>query len=522
MSDAAKRNWGATLATYAHPRVVTFLFLGFSAGLPFLLVFSTLSAWMRQYGVSLTAIGFVSWIGITYSFKFVWSPVVDRVPLPLLTRWLGRRRSWMLLAQTGIGLGLLGMSFCDPRTDLFNLVVFALIVAFSSATQDIAMDAFRIEVTDESLQGATAATYQFGYGIAARLIAGAGALYMAEYASWPFAYRVMAGCALVGFLTTLIISEPERRVAAGTAEREGKIADFAAGLGPLPHWLRESLIFLYGAIVCPFVDFFVRYRWHGVTLLAFIGLFRLSDIAMGIMANPFYVDMGFTLQQIANVTKLYGFVMSMAGAFLGGVLVFRIGAPRLLAISVFLMATSNLLCVAGLCRQTRPHDPHDRDQRRQSGDRHVGHHLHRLPVEPHQRRLYGHAIRAVHVDHDPARQADFGLVGLDRRHVPGGALLDTQLRRLRGLLHLHRHTRHPGLRARQHRPAAFRKRNPSILTEGGEGERRLRGVDRAGEPACSGAGRGNEPAGASDLVVRPAGYRTVTPDVDNYPCASRA
>ena len=130
-------------------------------------------------------------------------------------------------------------------------------------------------------------------------------------------------------------------------------------MAPLPHWLRESLIFLYGAIVCPFVDFFVRYRWHGVTLLAFIGLFRLSDIAMGIMANPFYVDMGFTLQQIANVTKLYGFVMTMAGAFLGGVLVFRIGAPRLLAISVFLMAASNLhLRVAGLCRQTRPHDPH--------------------------------------------------------------------------------------------------------------------------------------------------------------------
>ena len=337
-----KKDWGETLATYTHPRVVTFLFLGFSAGLPFLLVFSTLSAWMRQYGVSLSAIGFVSWIGITYSFKFVWSPVVDRVPLPLLTRWLGRRRSWMLLAQIGIGAGLLGMSFCDPRTDLVRLVLFALLVAFSSATQDIAMDAFRIEVTDASLQGATAATYQFGYGIAARLIAGAGALYMAEYGSWPFAYQVMAACALVGPITTLITSEPAPRVAAGTAEREGKLADFTQRVGSLPHWLREAMIFVYGAIVCPFVDFFVRYRWHGVTLLAFIGLFRLSDIAMGVMANPFYVDMGFTLAQIANVTKLYGFVMSMLGAFLGGVLVFRVGAPRLLAISVFLMAASNL------------------------------------------------------------------------------------------------------------------------------------------------------------------------------------
>ncbi len=347
MSEAAKtkgkeRDWRETLATYTHPRVVTFLFLGFSAGLPFLLVFSTLSAWMRQEGVSLAAIGFVSWIGITYSFKFVWSPVVDRVPLPLLTRWLGRRRSWMLLAQIGIGVGLLGMSFSDPRADLVRLVLFALLVAFSSATQDIAMDAFRIEVTDASLQGATAATYQFGYGIAARLIAGAGALYMAEFGSWPFAYQVMAACALVGPITTLITSEPTPKTAPGTAEREGKVADFAARVGALPRWLREAMIFVYGAIVCPFVDFFVRFRWHGVTLLAFIGLFRLSDIAMGVMANPFYVDMGFTLAQIANVTKLYGFVMSMAGAFLGGVLVFRVGAPRLLAISVFLMAASNL------------------------------------------------------------------------------------------------------------------------------------------------------------------------------------
>jgi PAT family beta-lactamase induction signal transducer AmpG len=152
----------------------------------------------------------------------------------------------------------------------------------------------------------------------------------------------MAALGLVGIVTTLIISEPEKRLAAGTAEREGKIADFAARLGSLPAWLRDALVFLYGAIVCPFVDFFVRYRWHGLTLLAFIGLFRLSDIAMGVMANPFYIDMGFSLQQIANVTKIYGFVMSILGALLGGALVFRVGAARLLASSVFLIAASNL------------------------------------------------------------------------------------------------------------------------------------------------------------------------------------
>lgn len=336
-----RRSWRETLATYTHPRVVQLLFLGFSAGLPFLLVFSTLSAWLREFGISRTAIGFISWIGITYSFKFVWSPVVDRVPLPLLTAWLGRRRSWMLLAQSGIALGLLAMSFCDPRKDLWWLVVFALVVAFCSATQDIALDAFRIEATDESLQGATAATYQLGYRIAV-LAAGAGALYIAEFGSWPVAYRAMAALGLVGILTTLSIAEPARRVAAGTDEREGKLAEFAARLGRLPSGLQPALVFVYGAIVCPFVDFFVRYRWHGLVLLAFIGLFRLSDIAMGVMANPFYIDMGFSLSQIANVTKLYGFVMSIAGALLGGALVFRVGAPRLLVPAVILIAGSNL------------------------------------------------------------------------------------------------------------------------------------------------------------------------------------
>jgi len=337
----AARSWGETLATYRHPRVASFLFFGFSAGLPFLLVFSTLSAWLREFGVSRTTIGFVSWIGITYSFKFVWSPVVDRVPLPILTRMLGRRRAWMLLAQCGIGAGLLAMSFHDPRIDLPAQIAFALLVAFSSATQDIAMDAFRIECTDESLQGATAATYQLGYRIAV-LAASAGALYIAQFGSWPLAYRVMAALALVGILTTLIASEPEQRVAAGTAEREGKLAEFAERHAGLSRALREPLIFVYSAIVCPFVDFFVRYRWWGLVLLAFIALFRLSDIAMGVMANPFYIDMGFTLQQIANVTKIFGFVMSILGALLGGVLVFRIGAARLLAPSVLLIGLSNL------------------------------------------------------------------------------------------------------------------------------------------------------------------------------------
>jgi MFS transporter, PAT family, beta-lactamase induction signal transducer AmpG len=340
-TTAPAKSWRETAAIYAHPRVVSFLFLGFSAGLPFLLVFSTLSYWVREANVSLTTIGFLSWIGITYSTKFVWSPVVDRMPLPLLTRWLGRRRSWMLLAQLGIAGGLFAMTRYNPATDLWWIVAFAVLVAFSSATQDIAMDAFRIEATDQTLQGATAATYQLGYRIAI-LAAGAGTLYIAAFASWTVAYEAMAALALVGIATTLMISEPEKRVAPGTAEREGKIAAFAQRHAGLPPALLDALVWIYGAIVCPFVDFFVRYRWMAVVMLAFISLFRLSDIAMGVMANPFYVDMGFTKEQVANISKIYGVLTSMLGALLGGVLVFRWGAARLLAPSVFLLAASNL------------------------------------------------------------------------------------------------------------------------------------------------------------------------------------
>jgi PAT family beta-lactamase induction signal transducer AmpG len=338
---ASRRAWRETLAIYAHPRVVTFLFLGFSAGLPFLLVFSTLSAWLKRSDVSLAAIGFASWIGITYSVKFVWSPVVDRVPLPLLTRRLGRRRGWLLLAQAGIGLGLLAMSFCDPRTDLVWLVVFAVMVAFASATQDIAMDAFRIEATDKTLQGATAATYQLGYRVAV-LAASAGALYVAAYSSWPDAYRTMAALALVGIVTTLVISEPARRVEATTEEREAKIAEFASRRARLNPALRDAMVWAYGAIVCPFVDFFARFQWVGLLLLGFIGLYRLSDIAMGVMAYPFYLDLGFDEQQIANISKIFGFVMTGVGALLGGALVFRLGAAPLLTPSVILIAGSNL------------------------------------------------------------------------------------------------------------------------------------------------------------------------------------
>ena len=200
-----QHRWLEALQIYRQPRVLAMLFLGFSAGLPFLLVFSTLTAWLTEAGVTRTTIGFFSWIGITYSIKFFWAPVVDQVKLPWLHRLLGQRRSWMLLAQIGIASGLLLMSSVDPLNQLQFLAFCGLLVAFSSATQDVSVDAYRIEAVIEEYQAAMAATYILGYRMAL-LVAGAGAFYIAEYSSWQMSYMVMAALMFVGMITVLCVS----------------------------------------------------------------------------------------------------------------------------------------------------------------------------------------------------------------------------------------------------------------------------------------------------------------------------
>jgi PAT family beta-lactamase induction signal transducer AmpG len=335
-------SWRDAFAVYLHPRVLAMLFLGFSAGLPFLLVFSTLSAWLRDLGVSRTAIGFFAWVGITYSIKVIWAPVVDRVPIPFLTRALGKRRSWMLLAQLGIAAGLLGMASTDPSTDLLRVAGFALLVAFSSATQDIAIDAYRIEAVVRERQAAMAATYILGYRLAL-LVAGAGALYIATYASWPGAYLSMAALMLVGMVTALVVSEPLHHKDRENVMFEQRVIDFMSRSAHLPDWLRRAIAWIIGAVICPFADFFSRNGWWAVVILIFIGVFRLSDLAMGIMANPFYLDLGFTKTEIANIAKIFGFVMSVVGSFAGGALVLRYGIMRPLLLGAIMVAATNLL-----------------------------------------------------------------------------------------------------------------------------------------------------------------------------------
>ncbi|MDZ7714366.1 MAG: AmpG family muropeptide MFS transporter [Rhodovibrio sp.] len=334
------RSWLASARVYLHPRVAGMLFLGFSAGLPFLLIFATLSAWLREDGVTATTIGFFSWAGIMFSVKVIWAPVIDRMRLPLLTRWLGRRRSWMLLGQVGVAAGLLVIAASDPSADIPRLAVVAVAIAFFSATQDVAIDAYRIEAVQRAVQGAMAAAYILGYRLAL-LVAGAGALYIAEFVSWPAAYASMAAFMGVGMVTVLVIREPEKRRDLA-AEHGERLPERVAAMR-MPNGLRRALAWLYGAVACPFLDFFGRYGKAALMILAFVAVYRLSDITMGVMANPFYIDLGFSKAEIASVTKVFGFAMSILGAFVGGLLVARLGVMRPLVIGATLVAVTNLL-----------------------------------------------------------------------------------------------------------------------------------------------------------------------------------
>jgi PAT family beta-lactamase induction signal transducer AmpG len=331
-APATRPGWREAWVVYLEPASLRMLALGFSAGLPLLLVLGTLSFRLREAGLDRTTIGYLSWVGLAYGFKWCWAPLVDRLPLPLLTRWLGRRRSWLLLSQLLFAAGLVGMAWADPRQSLEAIVWAALVVAFASATQDIALDAYRIESADARHQGALAAAYQTGYRLA-MIWAGAGVLWLAARAelgglagyqqvAWRTAYLVMAGSMVVGVLTVLFSSEPVRQ--------------------PQPP-VRGAREWLQGALVDPFADFLRRYGLQALLVLALIGTYRISDVVMGIMANPFYVDMGYTKDEVAAVTKVYGVLMTLAGAFLGGALAMRWGVMRVLMLGALLSAASNLL-----------------------------------------------------------------------------------------------------------------------------------------------------------------------------------
>lgn len=367
-------SWKSACEVYRQPQVVILFLLGFSAGLPFLLVFSTLSAWLTELDVSRTTIGFFSWVGITYSIKVIWAPVVDRIKIPLLDKLLGKRRSWILVAQIGIVLSLVGMGFTQPdgtawawfpkdnATGLYQLACLGILVAFSSATQDIAIDAYRIEIVGSSSQGAMSASYIFGYRLAL-LVAGAGALTLSEYLSWGDTYITMGALMSIGIIAVLIARQPDVEKQSTQGEHAplvghtspGKESTATAQQAPTeltwlkqrdakwPIWAQNGSEILMLAVASPLIDFFRREGLWAIFLLVLISVYRISDITMGVMANPFYLDMGFSKLEIAGVTKVFGFFMTIFGSFVAGLFVAKFGLLKPLLWGAILVSATNLL-----------------------------------------------------------------------------------------------------------------------------------------------------------------------------------
>ncbi|MDO8290716.1 MAG: MFS transporter [Parvibaculum sp.] len=342
-STDGDKHWRARLAgalvVFSERRLFFMLLLGFSSGLPFLLVFGTLSAWLRTAGVSRTDIGLMSYVGLAYTVKFLWAPLIDQIRLPLLDRMLGKRRAWMLLAQIVIAVTLIAMSFCNPSVSLLPIALLAVLLAFASATQDISIDAWRIEAASDEEQGAMAAAYQLGYRFAI-IASGAGALYMADLVSWHMAYLSMALLMGIGIIATLL--SPRLIEAAATIIGEDKVDAFTARFD-LTGRAKDTVGWIYRAIFAPFIDFFAREGWKALAILALIGLYRVPDFVLGVMANPLYIDLGFSLSEIATVVKLFGVWMTILGAIVGGLVVAAIGIMRSLFIGVTAAMLTNFM-----------------------------------------------------------------------------------------------------------------------------------------------------------------------------------
>ncbi len=413
MQETDVRSWSESFATLLHPRVIAMLFLGLSAGLPILLIFSSLGLWLREAGLSRSSVTMFSWAALGYSFKFVWAPLIDRLPVPGLTALMGRRRAWILVSQTFIIAAICWMAMTNPASggsSLTMMAMAAVLLGFSSATQDIVIDAYRIESASAELQAMLSATYIAGYRIG-MLIAGAGAIWLAErfgssadaydYGAWRQAYLWMAAAMLIGVAATLVVPEPEHkqndrhehdtghylrfvglfvlavggfivtfmltanivdtaRVALAEALENKALAGFlvelvrlVAGIGMAGAvafaGVRLGLAdraMVVDAYVDPVRDFFRRYGTSlALLLLALIGLYRISDIVLGVISNVFYQDIGFTKSEIATTVKTFGLFMTIAGGFIGGILAARYGVIRILFAGALLTVLTNLLFI---------------------------------------------------------------------------------------------------------------------------------------------------------------------------------
>ncbi|CAK0754709.1 Anhydromuropeptide permease [Azospirillaceae bacterium] len=311
--------WLRLFRVYLSRRMAVILALGFSSGLPLMLTGSTLGVRLAEDGVSKTSIGLFAMVGLPYSLKFIWAPVIDRVSLPFLTRWFGRRRGWALFWQCGLLLTLVGLGGADIGADPMWFAWTAVAVAFCSASQDIVLDAYRVESLDPARQGAGAALFVLGYRVG-MLASGAGALYLAAYMPWSQVYWVMAGMVAVGTVTVLCSAEPPAELLRSSGR----------------NWFSQS-------VIAPFSDFMQRPSW--IWALLFIALFRLGDVLAGAMSMPFYLSLGYDKIEIANVTKVFGLIATIGGGIIGGAIVHRLGLMRALLLCGAQQMLSNLMFV---------------------------------------------------------------------------------------------------------------------------------------------------------------------------------
>ena len=414
-----KTGWKSAFLAFLDRRALIMLFLGFSAGIPILLIFSSLSLWLGEAGIDKSAVTFFSWAALGYSFKFVWAPLIDEIPLPVLTKKLGRRRAWLLMAQILIICAICIMAFSDPalgQSYLYQMAIGAVLLGFSAATQDIVIDAYRIELAETEMQTVLASTYNAGYRIG-MIIAGAGALFLAAklgtakgnyiYEAWKYTYLAMAAVMCVGIVTTLSIREPQvnrvdkhyqrtdyfRLVAVFFVAVSSFVASYIfsglltsalveqftiqdsfllfcveavrfIGSGAVAVLVAYALIQI-GAVnkqmahetwVNPIADFFKRYGVKlALVLLLLIGFYRISDIIAGVISNVYYQDLNFTKEQIAEAVKIYGVIFSLVGGFLGGLLAQRMNIMKLMFVGAVLASSTNLIFI-GLVKSGKPMD----------------------------------------------------------------------------------------------------------------------------------------------------------------------
>ncbi|AHZ85968.1 Anhydromuropeptide permease [Bdellovibrio bacteriovorus] len=318
-------SWMDTIKSLARPKVSIMLALGFSSGLPFMLVGNTLGYWLRESGIALATIGFLSWVGLAYSLKFVWAPLIDKMNAPIFGAWLGRRRGWMIISQILVGICLFAMAYIKPEGGLALFTLLAAIAAFASATQDIVVDAWRIEVSDASEDMALlSSSYQLGYR-ASLLVTDALILILAGAIGWSVSYSAMGALMAVGVIATLFAAEPKH----GPASVPGAVS----------LWSARGL---FDAVAGPFIAFFKQHASRAILILAAVCLYRLSDFVMGPMANPFYADLGLTKETVGAVRGSVGLIASVVGVAAAGLTAVRFGFISTLLIGAVIGPASNL------------------------------------------------------------------------------------------------------------------------------------------------------------------------------------